>query len=160
MFGTPLTLWHTTYYPKTSLIFFVSSTTKKYIANYLRGRKKLCRAPQCEAGSATRNCLSPMLFNIHLRKIPTPLRGIYLTSYADDCIPYTLLETLSSRWAATWINIWGTTWLVPSPTTSTVTEQIAHDIIYFLEQRSLICTIIPFSCLESNLPDVHLQPAR
>ena len=67
------------------------------IHNYIQGRQtyvdfrdKQSKRRKVKQGVPQGGVLSPLLFNLYLRNIPTPPPGIQLVSYADDC---TILAT-------------------------------------------------------------------
>ena len=64
---------------------------KRFLASYLRGRKTYvefrghrssCR--KLKQGVPQGGVLSPLLFNLYMRDMPSPPEGIELTTYADD----------------------------------------------------------------------------
>jgi retron-type reverse transcriptase len=76
----------------------IPPTIKKFIANYLKGRKAYTnyqgttsQQQQFKTGVPQGGVLSPILFNIYMSDIPTPPVGIKLFTYADD------ITTLSLR---------------------------------------------------------------
>jgi hypothetical protein len=69
----------------------IPPTIKKFIANYLKGRKAYTnyqgttsQQQQFKTGVPQGGVLSPILFNIYMSDIPTPPVGIKLFTYADD----------------------------------------------------------------------------
>ena len=69
----------------------IPPTIKKFIANYIKGRKaytlfnnEKSKQSHLKTGVPQGGVLSPVLFNIYVSDIPNPPEKIYLYSYADN----------------------------------------------------------------------------
>ena len=75
----------------------IPPTIKKFIANYIKGRKaytlfnnEKSKQSHLKTGVPQGGVLSPVLFNIYMSDIPNPPENIYLYSYADDITTFSL----------------------------------------------------------------------
>ena len=70
----------------------LSTTLKKFLCSYLRGRQQYTVFRNCRSkfrvvrqGVPQGGVLSPLLFNLYMSSMPLPPGKILLVSYADDC---------------------------------------------------------------------------
>ena len=87
-------------------------TIKKFIANYIKGRKaytlfnnEKSKPSHLKTGVPQGGVLSPVLFNIYMSDIPNPPENIYLYSYADDITTLSFHHDIQTAQAATTPNL-------------------------------------------------------